>query len=183
MRLSGFSSSLSLFSVFLDLCISTNLSRLSILLKRKDPLQVEVDAAFGLKSFLAGVIAVMLGIGGGFILVPLCLELGMSPRSSAAISNFLIIYSSLASTILFGLAGQVNFQYGIVYGVLCGAASLVGNSYVNEYIKRTGKSSILILLVLCFVLMASIMMPLSGIRKIIFDLNNGNPIFGVKSFC
>lgn len=56
---------------------------------------------FPLYSFISGVMAGLLGIGGGLILGPLLLELGLHPMVSTATSNFLVLFTSSSTSIQF----------------------------------------------------------------------------------
>jgi len=60
-------------------------------------------------SFLGGIIAGMLGLGGGLIIVPLLLSLGFDTRVTVTTSNLLIVFSTLSATILFIFAVFINF--------------------------------------------------------------------------
>eukprot|EP00003_Mantamonas_plastica_P024629 TRINITY_DN4626_c0_g1_i1.p2 TRINITY_DN4626_c0_g1~~TRINITY_DN4626_c0_g1_i1.p2 ORF type:complete len:192 (-),score=56.87 TRINITY_DN4626_c0_g1_i1:294-869(-) len=53
-------------------------------------------AAFGM---LAGIMAGLLGIGGGMLLNPLMLELHVVPEVTAATSAFMVFWTSLSSTV------------------------------------------------------------------------------------
>jgi uncharacterized membrane protein YfcA len=61
--------------------------------------------------FLGGVISGMLGVGGGIVMAPLMLELGLEPRVAASTSNFLLIFTSSAGVILFILSVITIFNY------------------------------------------------------------------------
>ncbi len=53
---------------------------------------------------LGGVISGMLGVGGGIVMAPLMLELGVLPRRAASTSNFLLMFTSSAASLLFILS-------------------------------------------------------------------------------
>ena len=56
---------------------------------------------FPIYSFVSGLMAGLLGIGGGLILGPLLLELGLHPMISTATSNFLVLFTSSSTSIQF----------------------------------------------------------------------------------
>ena len=56
---------------------------------------------FPIYSFISGLLAGLLGIGGGLILGPLLLELGLHPVVSTATSNFLVLFTSSSTSIQF----------------------------------------------------------------------------------
>lgn len=54
--------------------------------------------------FIAGIISGMLGVGGGIVMAPLMLELGVNPQTTTTSSNFILIINSSSSFVLFILA-------------------------------------------------------------------------------
>jgi uncharacterized membrane protein YfcA len=56
---------------------------------------------FPIYAFISGLMAGMLGIGGGLILGPLLLQLGLHPMVSTATSNFLVLFTSSSTSIQF----------------------------------------------------------------------------------
>ncbi len=56
---------------------------------------------YPLYSFISGVMAGLLGIGGGLIIGPLLLELGLHPVVSTATSNFMVLFTSSSTSIQF----------------------------------------------------------------------------------
>lgn len=59
---------------------------------------------------LAGMMGGMLGIGGGIVMAPLMLELGVNPQTTSSTSNFILIINSSTGFILFVLSvNLINF--------------------------------------------------------------------------
>lgn len=50
-------------------------------------------------SMTGGLLAAIVGIGGGVVYSPLFLELGIPPKATSATAMFLVLYTSLANTI------------------------------------------------------------------------------------
>jgi uncharacterized membrane protein YfcA len=73
------------------------------------------------------------------LLVPLLLELGLLPQVAAATSVLIVLCSTSAAAISFGVAGELNIQFALLFGFLCLGASLVGLLFVGRYVQRTGK--------------------------------------------
>lgn len=112
----------------------------------KYPIRVSLIGVF------AGIVSCSCGIGGGTITNPVFIGMGMDPKESSSTSNFLIIVSCLASSFIFILAGQLKIGYGLIMGGLCLSASFVGNYYILGYINRTGKTSVLLVIMEYFLL-------------------------------
>ncbi len=70
-----------------------------------------------------GIIAGMLGIGGGIILVPALLFLGVSPHRAVATSSLVIVFTATASALTHTYLAHVDFLAAgiIILGVIPGA--------------------------------------------------------------
>lgn len=68
-----------------------------------------------LMTFLGGIIAGMLGIGGGMITTPLLLGIGVDAKSSTSTSNLLIIFTALTGTLIFIFSVILNLQIILIY--------------------------------------------------------------------
>ena len=78
---------------------------------------------FGL---LAGFGSGYVGLGGGVILNPIFIAFEVFPQVAFSTSMYLALYSSLANTILFYLAGFIFVNQSIVFGILSFVASVFG---------------------------------------------------------
>ena len=103
-------------------------------------------------GIFAGIVSSSLGIGGGMITNPVFSGLGMDPKQSSSTSNFLIIVTAIASSFIFILSGQLNLQYSLNMGALCTVAAWIGSFFILKYINRTGKSSILLVIMEYFLI-------------------------------
>jgi uncharacterized membrane protein YfcA len=125
----------------------------------------------------------MLGIGGGIVMAPLMLELGLDPKVAASTSNFLLIFTSSVGTTLFLLAGQLIFDYAVALAIVCTLSSLIGSTYINGYIAKTHRNSLLIYALFYLMVISLIILPIIGIRRAIYDMRSGVDIFEFKNFC
>ena len=136
-----------------------------------------------LVAILAGIVSSSLGLGGGMITNPLFASLGMEPKQSSTTSNFLIIVTAVASSFIFILSGQLEIGYSICLGIFCTVAALIGSFYILKYINRTGKSSIL-LVIMEYFLVISLLISLH--KLITFDLKGHTfieSLFIINKFC
>ncbi|TKY74585.1 integral to membrane [Spatholobus suberectus] len=72
-------------------------------------LQLMIYCVFGV---LAGVVGGLLGLGGGFVMGPLFLELGVPPQVSSATASFAMTFSSSMSVIEYYLLKRFPVPYG-----------------------------------------------------------------------
>ena len=89
----------------------------------------------GSGGFIIGLIAGLLGIGGGFLFVPMMLAMGYPTKRAAATSSFVVIFSSFS-----GFAGHLaegHFNWPLMFcttiGVIVG--SQVGAKVMKEKMK------------------------------------------------
>lgn len=106
-------------------------------------------------TFCAGIIAGLIGIGGGMVLGPLMLVMGIYPRVSTATTATMIVLTSSSVAILYITSGLVPWQYAITFFFTCFIGALVGKTYIDGYVKRTGKSSLLIFLLATIIALAT----------------------------
>ncbi len=78
-------------------------------------------------GFLAAMIAVMIGVGGGVFFVPLLtLAFGFAPANAAGTSLMVIIFGGLSATLSYSRHKLVFFKTGILLALASIPGSLVG---------------------------------------------------------
>ena len=141
------------------------------------PIRVSLIGVF------AGIVSCSCGIGGGTITNPVFIGMGMDPKESSSTSNFLIIVSCLASSFIFILAGQLKIGYGLILGALCLSASFIGNHYILDYINKTGKTSVLLVIMEYFLLFSWVV----ALYKLFTVDTHGigliKSLFTIKDYC
>ena len=86
--------------------------------------------------FLAGIAAGLLGIGGGLVLGPLFLEMGMLPEVSSATSSFMVLFTASTTSLQFLILGQLQLDYAGWLLPSCFIGALLGVLLVKRLIKR-----------------------------------------------
>jgi uncharacterized membrane protein YfcA len=134
-------------------------------------------------GFLAGFIAGVIGIGGGVVLGPILLDLGVHPIVGTVTTNMLVLITSSSTTFQFILFKMLNIEYGIICIIFSALGSYCGTYLVNTYVKKTGKQSFIVLVLFCVVIISAIVLPLSSLINILEDYNKGHNIFEFESLC
>lgn len=133
---------------------------------------------------LAGVVSSMVGIGGGMLIISLLSILGLEPREISSTSNFLVITSTISTTLLFSFAGQLKYSYALWMAIPCSAAALVGSFLVLKHINKTKRSSFLMEIML-YLMIASLCILLYRGYYLITEssLNTLSDVFNLNSYC
>ncbi len=99
----------------------------------------------------AGILSGMLGIGGGGIISPLMLLIGFNPKKVAAITAFVVPFSSFSGFLTYWFIGKVNWHILIIASVagIFGATS--GTIFMQ---KRLNASTVKKILAIILLLMA-----------------------------
>ena len=111
---------------------------------------------YSLTTLCAGVVAGLIGIGGGVCLGPILLHWGLNPRVSTATTVTMIVITSSTVAFLYVIIGLVPLGYALFYSVICLLGSLVGKIQIDAYVKRHKRSSLLILILACIISLASV---------------------------
>ena len=131
-------------------------------------------------TFVAGIVAGLIGIGGGMVLGPLMLVMGIHPRVSSATTATMIVLTSSSVAVLFITAGLVPWEYAMFFFGVCFSGALVGKTYIDGYVKRTGKASLLIFLLATIIALAT----LGCVVIVLIRLNEADWCFdGFHKFC
>mmetsp|Transcript_6083 Transcript_6083/g.14558 ORF Transcript_6083/g.14558 Transcript_6083/m.14558 type:complete len:556 (-) Transcript_6083:14-1681(-) len=128
---------------------------------------------YPLFSTAAGFLGGLLGIGGGIILGPLLLELGLLPEANQATTAAFVFLSSSLATIQFIVLGKAMPQYIFWFAPWVLVATLVGQTCVDYALKRWQRSSLIVLSVAGIIAGSLLMMSLIGIMNIVSDIQRG----------
>lgn len=114
---------------------------------------------------IAAVLCGCTGIAGGMVLGPLFLKYNMIPQVMSGTNQYITMIASLSVAIQFIYIGAMNFQYAILFGFLTLIAAYTGITAVNIYVKRSGKQSVIAILLVIVLTLALISLPIDYIMK------------------
>jgi hypothetical protein len=130
----------------------------------------------------AGAMGGMLGIGGGMIMGPLLLELGMLAETTAATSATTVLLTAASGTFQESLLGMMLTQRGIWYFSLGAVSTGIGQLGVNHIVRKYKMSALIVVMVVVVMFLSMIMMSWVGLVQVMNDLKHGNDM-GFASFC
>jgi uncharacterized membrane protein YfcA len=135
---------------------------------------------FSVFTFLAGVLAGLIGIGGGMILNPLMLHMGVNPVVSSATTATMIVLTSSSIAVMAVTSGLVPFSYAIFFFFVALAGALVGKWQIDKYVKRTGRASLLVFCLATIISLATIGVFVNMFMRV---AEAGWCLEGFKPFC
>ncbi|KAK9863229.1 hypothetical protein WJX84_011003 [Apatococcus fuscideae] len=130
---------------------------------------------------LAGATAGLLGIGGALIFNPYLLSLGVSPQVVASTAVLMILFSSSSIALSLNFIGLLNQHFAVIFAPLAFAFSLLGVLIVGRIIRKTGRTSIIILILAFLIIIGAISTLVFGGLRAEKKLIAGE--FGFKPFC
>ena len=111
---------------------------------------------YGFFTFLAGVVGGLIGIGGGMVLGPLMLIMGVDPRVSSAANATMVVLTSSSVAVMFVTSGQVPLSYALFFFSVCFCGAYLGKSTIDGHVKRTGRASFLIFILATIIAFATL---------------------------
>ena len=97
-------------------------------------------------TLLAGVVAGLMGVGGGLVLGPLMLELAILPEVSAATTSTMVLLTSSSAAAVFLLGGIAPYDYALALGAIAMCGGYAGREGVARLVRKYRASALLILL-------------------------------------
>ena len=84
-------------------------------------------------GFAAGIIGSMIGLGGGFVVVPILTFFGFSPQLAASDSLFAAFSNAVASTTSYAKQKRIEYSLGLKLGLLSIPGTILG-AYISDII-------------------------------------------------
>ncbi|CAI9784840.1 unnamed protein product [Fraxinus pennsylvanica] len=145
-------------------------------------LKVHKLIIYCLLGVLAGIVGGLLGIGGGAIMGPLFLELGVPPQVASATSTFAMIFSSSMSVVEYYLLKRFPVPYALLLVVIAIVAAYVGQQVVMKEIIKMGRASMIIFILAFIIFVSAIVLGGVGISNMIKKIER-HEYMGIENFC
>ncbi|KDD76306.1 hypothetical protein H632_c275p1 [Helicosporidium sp. ATCC 50920] len=129
-------------------------------------------------TLFGGVLGSMLGLGGGVVVVPLLLELGVHAQAAGLTSTVMVFFVSSATMAVYAAKGIIP---GRAAGILASASLLgaaAGVLVVTEAIRRSGRVSLIAITLMCVLLVGTALTIAFPLREAIQDMVD----YGVPGF-
>ncbi|KAL5972818.1 hypothetical protein ACLOJK_039624 [Asimina triloba] len=137
---------------------------------------------FPVMALLSGVLGGLFGIGGGMLINPVLLQMGIPPQITAATSSFMVLFSSSMSSVQYLLLGMKHVDEALIFAAVCFVASLVGLALVQRAITRYGRVSLIVFSVATVLALSTLLITAYGMVDLWREYESGQ-YMGFKSPC
>ncbi|XP_076947573.1 sulfite exporter TauE/SafE family protein 3-like [Bidens hawaiensis] len=131
---------------------------------------------------LAGLVGGLLGLGGGFIMGPLFLELGVPPQVSSATATFAMTFSSSMSVVEYYLLNWFPVPYAAYFLIVATIAAFAGQHVVRKLIMILGRASLIIFILAFTIFVSAISLGGVGISNMIGKIQE-HEYMGFENLC
>ncbi|KAK3011627.1 hypothetical protein RJ639_011129 [Escallonia herrerae] len=133
-------------------------------------------------GIVAGMVGGLLGLGGGFILGPLFLELGIPPQVASATSSFAMVFSSSMSVVQYYILKRFPVPYAAYLVLVATIAAFTGQHVVRRIIALLGRASIIIFILSLTIFASAISLGGVGIANMVEKLEK-HEYMGFDNLC
>ena len=132
--------------------------------------------------FGAGVAAGMLGIGGGMLIGPLLLELGVEPLAVAATGAFVVLVADTSVAAQYAVLGLLPGALGLQLAATAFAATSAGQAAAERFIRATGRPALVTLIIAAVIALSTLATGAVAARDLADAVRQGKPM-GFRSLC
>jgi len=122
---------------------------------------------FPYTALLAGVTAGLLGIGGGMVIGPLFLSIGMEPQVGTSSCAFMILWTAFSGVVAYGADEALGAELACCCVAIGFVSGQLGQRLVNTVLKKTGRPSYVVFLLGGIIAAATVGMAGGGIMKMV----------------
>lgn len=133
-------------------------------------------------GIVGGTVGGLLGSGGGFILGPLLLEIGVIPQVASATATFVMMYSSSLSVVEFHLLKRFPIPYALYLMLISVLAGFWGQSSIRKLVAVVKRASIIVFILSAVIFASALTMGVVGIENSI-QMMHGHEFMGFLRLC
>ncbi|KAK4267446.1 hypothetical protein QN277_024225 [Acacia crassicarpa] len=137
---------------------------------------------YSMCGVVAGMVGGLLGLGGGFILGPLFIDLGIPPQVSSATSTFAMTFSASMSVVEYYLLKRFPISYTLYFMGVSIIAAALGQNVVNKLVAILGRASLIIFILAITVFASALSLGGEGIAKMVEEIER-KEYMGFENLC
>ncbi|GAU30595.1 hypothetical protein TSUD_392860 [Trifolium subterraneum] len=133
-------------------------------------------------GIVGGIVGGLLGSGGGFILGPLLLEIGVIPQVASSTATFVMMFSSSLSVFEFYFLNRFPLPYALYLMIVSILAGFWGQYFVRRLVTFLGRASVIVFILSVVIFASALTMGIVGTEKSIQMMHN-HEVLGFLGFC
>nr|AFK45505.1 unknown [Lotus japonicus] len=133
-------------------------------------------------ALLAGIIGGLLGIGGGFVMGPLFLELGIAPQVASATATFGMTFSASISVVQYYLLNRFPVPYALYLTLVAAIAAYRGQFIIDKLVNMFQRASLIIFTLAFTIFVSAIVLGGEGISDMIGQIQRSE-YMGFEDLC
>ncbi|GAU14191.1 hypothetical protein TSUD_307510 [Trifolium subterraneum] len=133
-------------------------------------------------ALFAGILGGLLGLGGGFMLAPLFLEMEVPPQVSSATTTFIMTFSASMCVVEYYMLKRFPVPYALYFLMVSFIAALVGQHFLKKILKLFGRASIIIFILASIIFISAILLGGVGISNMVHKIVN-HEYMGFENIC
>uniref|UniRef100_K3ZT21 Sulfite exporter TauE/SafE family protein n=1 Tax=Setaria italica TaxID=4555 RepID=K3ZT21_SETIT len=137
---------------------------------------------YGFFGIAAGLVGGLLGLGGGFVMGPLFLELGIPPQVSSATATFAMMFSSSMSVVEYYLLNRFPVPYAVFFVVVAFFAAIIGQHIVRKLVNWLGRASLIIFILAFMIFVSALSLGGVGISNMVNKIAH-HEYMGFENLC
>jgi len=130
-------------------------------------------------SIVVGFFAVIIGIGGGLLLTPFLLNVGLFPQTIAFTGMYLTIMKNVVSVVIYIISGYMPIDYFLVMGIIIFIGVLFVEWRVAILVKKLGRQSLITFLFAFIILFSDILVIYSAFDRYV----TFSDLYEFKGYC
>ncbi|XP_062008371.1 sulfite exporter TauE/SafE family protein 3-like isoform X2 [Rosa rugosa] len=130
----------------------------------------------------AGLVGGLLGLGGGFIMGPMFLEMGIPPQVSSATATFIMTFSSSMSVVEYYLLKRFPIPYALYFAGVATVSAIIGQHVVGKVIKVLGRASLIIFILSLTIFVSALTLGGVGIAHMVKKIEHKQSL-GFEKMC
>ncbi|EER17479.1 conserved hypothetical protein [Perkinsus marinus ATCC 50983] len=151
--------------------------------QKRSPGAVKIGLVLMTSTIVIGLLSSIIGTAGALFIIRVVLSLGLDPKQATATATVVIFATSSRTALSFALGGYFPPASNLWIVVLPFAGALLGKTIVAKLIAKTGRLSILVLLLAAMVAIGGIITISTGIISAVNDARNGEDVAQFGNFC
>ncbi|CAL1373489.1 unnamed protein product [Linum trigynum] len=145
-------------------------------------LKLKQLALFSICGLFAGIVGGLLGLGSGFVMGPLFLELGIAPQVVSATATLGMAFSASMSVVEYYLLHRFPVPYVLYLVAVSILAAYIGQHLISAVVGWTGRASLIIFVLSFTIFISAITLGGVGITNLVEKVEKGE-YMGFENLC